>query len=230
MTTLKVLQSSVSDGSMYNRHDDHDTEVIENRRRYFEAKGIPFGQTIRVNTDLLHRTREDNETNFCRVVEVNHTHAGDGIDGEGLIVADAIVTAEKSLPLMLPVADCVGAVLFDPTHEVLMLSHLGRHSLEQQGAVRSVEYLIEHFNSTPEEVEVWLSPAAGKDVYPIWALDNQGMKEVTLGQLEKAGIIASNIHDDSRSTTDDETLYSYSEFLKGHRKEDGDHMIAAVMQ
>lgn len=130
---------------------------------------------------------------------------------------------------MLPVADCVGAVLFDASKAVLMVSHLGRHSLEQQGAMRSVEHLSKVFGCNPADIEVWLTPAPGKPSYQIWALDNQGMKEATFAQLTTAGILPEHIHDDERDTVLDHNFYSYSEFLKGNRKEDGDHMIAAVM-
>lgn len=229
MVSLSVVLSSVADGSMLNRHNTHDEAVVQNRKKFLDSNNTPFDTTIRLNTDLLNRATIANETDYCKFVYVDESNAGDGMNGDSVIVADAIVTDKKNLPLMLPVADCVGAVLFDPTHEVLMLSHLGRHSLEQQGAIRSVEYLAQHHNTKPEDIQVWLTPAAGKDKYQIWALDNQGMKEATLGQLTEAGILAENIHDDPRHTTSDETLYSYSEFLKGNRKEDGDHMIAAVM-
>ena len=230
MTSIKLFQSAVSDGSMLNRHDPDDSSVIENRRKFFDKHNVPFEKTIRLNTDLLKRATVDHETNYCKFIPVDLSNAGDGMNGDSLIVADAIVTTQKDLPLMLPVADCVGAVLFDPVNTVLMMSHLGRHSLEQKGAVQAVHYLKEHFQTKPEEIQVWLTPAAGKDSYKIWALDNKGMKEATLEQLAEAGVLSSNIQDDSRHTTEDETLYSYSEFLKGHRNEDGDHMIAAVMQ
>ncbi len=228
MAELNVALSTVADGSMLNRHDDNDKSVISNRQRFLESHGISFEDTLRLNTDLTRRAANTN-SNFCTYEYVDETNAGDGIKGASLIVADAIVTDKKNLPLMLPVADCIGAVLFDPSNEVLMMSHLGRHSLEQQGALRSVEHLVEHFKSNPADIKVWLTPAAGKEEYPIWALHNKGMKEAALEQLETAGIRQENLHDDSRSTTADTDFYSYSEFLKGNRKEDGDHMIAAVM-
>jgi len=230
MTFVKVALSTVADGSMLKRHEPHDEVIIQNRKRFLEAHGIVFEKTIRLHLNLSERATTENETNFCRFIYVDETKASDGIDGVSHTFADAIVTDKKNLPLMLPVADCVGAVFFDPEHEVLMLSHLGRHTLEQNGGIRSVTYLREHFASNPASLEVWLTPAPNKDVYPIWALDNKGMKEVTFEQLFKAGVLEENIHDDPRDTITDERFYSYSEFLKGHRKEDGDHMIVAVMQ
>lgn len=36
--------------------------------------------------------------------------------------------------------------------------------------------------------------------------------------------------DDAAETTSDQHYYSYSEYLKGHRKNDGDHAIVAIMR
>lgn len=229
MHSIRVALSTVQDGSMYNRHDMHDKTVIQNRRAFLEAHNMPFERTTRVSTNLLERATITHDTNYLRVVYIDTQQAGDGIEGKETIVADMLVTDTPNLPIMLPVADCVGAVLFDQKNGVLMVSHLGRHSLEQQGALYSVNYLREHYNSDPKDILVWLTPAPGKASYQIWALDNKGMKEATLEQLAEAGVPNENITDDPRDTAKDTDFYSYSEFLKGNRKEDGDHMIAAVM-
>ena len=230
MSSINVALSTVDDGSMYNRHDMLDETVINNRRRFLEKHGMNFDTTTRVSTNLLERATITHDTNFLRFEYIDSTHAGDGISGQETIVADALITDQPGLALMLPVADCVGAVFFDPVHSVLMVSHLGRHSLEQQGALRSVQHLTEHYQSNPTDIQVWLTPAPGKESYQIWALDNKGMKEATFEQLAEAGILKANITDDPRDTATDPTFYSYSEFLKGNRKEDGDHMIAAIIR
>lgn len=229
MPSVHVVLSTVEDGSMYNRHDMDDKIVIANRRTFLAQHDIPFETTTRVSTNLLERATITHDTDFLRFEYIGNEQAGDGINGKETIVADALVTDQPGLALMLPVADCVGAVFFDPVHTVLMVSHLGRHSLEQQGALRSVEHLTKEYGSAPEDIQVWLTPAPGKESYQIWALDNKGMKEATFEQLAKAGIPQSNINNDPRDTVTDTNFYSYSEFLKGNRKEDGDHMIAAVI-
>ena len=78
----------------------------------------------------------------------------------------------------MPLADCIGAVLYDEEHGVLMMSHLGRHSLEHNGGVKSVSYLEENYSSNPAKLKVWLSAAVSKESYKIYALDHKGMKEV----------------------------------------------------
>ncbi|MFZ3009887.1 MAG: laccase domain-containing protein [Candidatus Microsaccharimonas sp.] len=222
MSDPLVIISTVADGSMYNRHDPLDSKVINNRRTFLSKLGIELVHVTRVKTVY-------DGDNYCRYHEVTLAEAGDGMQDNEVIVADGLVTRDTGHALMLPVADCIGAVFYDPNQHILMLSHLSRHSLEQQGGIRSVEYLVQHYTVNPADLKVWLTPAPGKDVYPIWALDNKGMKEVTFEQLLSTGITFENIIDNPADSTKDLNYYSYSEFIKGNRTEDGDHMVVAVM-
>lgn len=222
MTGLFVATSTVEDGSMLNRLDLRDEATIKNRRNFLSKHNISLNDSTRIQLSF-------EDTNFCRYVEVGQEHKNAGMTNEQGIVADAIITRNIGHALFLPIADCVGTVLYDPKNRVLMMSHLGRHSLEQQGAKRSVEYLVAHYNSNPADLLIWLTPAPNKKVYPIWALDNKGMKEAALEQLLTAGIQREHITDNTADTATDESYYSHSEFLKGRRHEDGDFVIVAMM-
>ncbi|MEO6109851.1 MAG: laccase domain-containing protein [Candidatus Saccharimonadales bacterium] len=230
MTHFVIDISTVADGSIYNRHDPKDPEIIANRERYLARHTISMEQTTRLNINMLVRATVEHDTNYCRYSEVTDQQKGNGMRDDDAQIADALVTTKTNHALFLPVADCVGATFYDPEHSVLMVSHLGRHSLEQQGAIKSVEYLKDHYKSDPSNILVWLTPAPGKDVYPIWALDNKGMKEATFEQLDAAGINPKNITDNSADSTKDPNYFSYSEFLKGNRDIDGDHVMIAMMR
>lgn len=221
--TVQVYFSTVADGSMYNRKDLADPSVIANRRTFLEAHGTTLEHTTRVAF-----TYQGEEAPHTRYLTLSEEVYGTGMTGEGK-PADALITTELNRPLFLPVADCIAAVLYDPVHDVLMVSHLGRHSLEQDGAIASVTYLTTHFGSRPADIRVWFSAAAGKDNYPIWKLDNQGMKEAAFRQFAVAAILSDHITDTPADTTTDHSYYSYSEFLKGNRPEDGDHCVVAWM-
>jgi len=209
---------------MYNRNDLFDASVIRNRQKFLNTHGIQPNQTTRLSFAYNTETSP-----YCRYTILKAKHKGLGMADDATLDVDAIVTTQPNHALFLPVADCIGAVLYDPEHEVLMLSHLGRHSLEQEGAIKSVDFLVKNLQANPTKLRVWLTPAAGKENYPIWALNNSGMKETAFKQLKKAGVAENNIIDNPADTTVDHTYYSYSEFLKGHRPEDGDHAIVAMM-
>lgn len=221
--SVQVHFSTVADGSMYNRNDLTDPAVIENRRRFLESHGTTLENTTRVSF-----TYQGEEAPYTRFLTLTESLKGTGMLGEGE-PADALVTTERNQPLFLPVADCIAAVLYDPVHHVLMVSHLGRHSLEQGGAVASIAYLATNFGSAAYELHIWMSAAAGKENYPIWKMDNQGLKEAALEEFRMAGVPLGHIHDTPADTTTDPTYYSYSEFLKGNRPEDGDHCVVAWM-
>jgi copper oxidase (laccase) domain-containing protein len=218
-----VATSTVADGSMFNRNDPNNQKVVENRRAFLAAHDITLKQSTRLKIAF-------DSDDFCRYGEVTDSNKSDGMYGDFDIPHDALVTTAPNHALFLPLADCVGATFYDPVHHVLGLAHLGRHSLEQQGGMKFVAYLKSHYSSDPKEIKVWLGPAPGKDVYPIWALDNKGMKEVTFEQLHAAGILDDNIIDNPAETDKDQNYFSYSEFLKGHRENDGDHAMVAIMR
>ena len=228
MSRVQVLTSTTADGSMLDRHDELNSQIIANRETFLAKNGITMNQSTRLNINLQARI-DAGETNYCRYVEVTPSDFGAGMRGGDATVCDAIITKDVNHALVLPIADCAATTIYDPTHHVLMLSHLGRHSLEQQGATKSVQHLIETYHSNPKELLVWVSPSPNKDVYPIWKLDNQGMKEAWHEQMAVAGIIPENIIDNTADSATDLNYYSYSEFLKGHRDEDGDYAMVAMM-
>lgn len=217
-----VAQSTVADGSMLERNNPQSAAVIKNRKAFLEKHGIELAHTTRLAIYY-------DQTSFCKYVKIDSPQKCYAMTDKSDLRADAFIVSEPNHALFLPVADCIGAVLYDPTHHILMLSHLGRHSLEQNGGQKSVEYLQNTYNSNPSEIEVWLTAAPNKDVFPIWALDNKGMKEVTLEQLDKAGVQPKNIHDNPADTATDENYYSYTQFFNGNSPVDGDHCIVAMM-
>jgi copper oxidase (laccase) domain-containing protein len=220
---VNVAISTVADGSMYNRHDSADAAIYQNRITLLQGRGINPSAAVRLAVSY---DRDD----FCQYTVLADDQLGRGVIDTHAYPGDALITTAPGTALFLPIADCVGAVFFDPENKVLALAHLGRHSLEQLGGAKIVHFLVDTFGSDLRSLQVWLTPAAGKDVYKIWALENKGMKEATLEQLFAAGVLKENINDSSAETTSDLDYFSYSEFLKGNRTEDGDHAIVAVMQ
>ncbi len=220
---LLVATSTVADGNMLNRNAYSHPQIIANRQKWLAKFGLSSDYATRLSV-----VYEGND--YCRYKEVGPAELGDGMTGAPLEAADAIVTRTPGQILFLPIADCVGTTIFDPEHEVLMLSHLGRHSLEQDGGFKSVQFLIDHYDSDPAQLQVWLAPAPGKATYPVFSMNNRGLKEIAYEQLTRAGVRLDNITDNAADTAIDGNYYSHSEFLKGHQTEDGRFAMLAVMQ
>lgn len=111
-----------------------------------------------------------------------------------------------------------------------MVSHLGRHNLEQFGGTKSVEYLISMHDCDPQKLAVWLSPAADKDSYPLYAFDNRSLHDVATEQLVEGGILPENITASPIDVATDKHYFSHSQFLKGNRETDGRHAVVAVLR
>lgn len=218
-----VAVSSVHDGPMNFNNNDYET-VRSNRQAFFEAAGIDPLQVT-----LLYVSYEDT-TNFTRYKVIGDEAAGEGaLEPASYEGADALIVTRPDHALFLPLADCIGVVLYDRNNGILMMSHIGRHSAEQMGGQKSVEYMKQEFDSNPEDILVWLSPAVGKESYPLYKFNNRGLHEVVAAQMVEAGVARKNIEISHVDTAENDDYYSHSEFIAGNQPEDGRFAIVAMM-
>lgn len=216
--------STIADGNMAISPDQaNKSAVLNNRQVFLEKQGITLKNATRVTITY-------DGDNFCRYREVGRDNFGDGMFDGATQPADALVTTIPNHALFLPLADCIGAAIFDSRQNILMLSHIGRHSLEQFGAIASVKYLTQNYGSDPADLLIWLTGAPGKQHYPLFAFDNRSMKDVIFEQFRNAGVLDANIHDDPVDTTTDPRYFSHSEFLAGRQNDDGRYAVVAMMK
>lgn len=182
--------------------------------------------TLADRTVLLRLSYDTDD--FCRYHEVTEDEIGAGFVKSQDIVADALMTQQPEVALFLPIADCIGAVLYHPLTHTLMLSHLGRHNLEQQGGAKSVEYL-EHRGVDPSELLVYLSPAVSGEYYPLYVFDNRSLHDVATEQLIAAGVSSANLIVDARDTVTDPDFFSHSAALRGE-KQPGRHALLCTIK
>lgn len=218
--------SSLSDGNIKKANMPSEVTVNVDRDREVLLKnvGISMDQTVLVKISY---DRDD----YTRYHTANLEDKGKGIlPGTDIEIYDALMTTHPGIALFLPLADCVGAILYDPTKKVLMVSHLGRHNIEQQGALRSVQYMQDNGDVDPGNLKVWLSPSAGRENYPLFAFDNKSQQEVVIEQLKTAGVTKENIETANIDTTTSENYFSHSEYLKDNSKPNGRFAIVAMMK
>jgi len=221
--SLKIFISKVSDGTMKPFDINNQISVLETRTKFLQKNGIdPYKTTL---VGVKYDTK-----NYKKYKIIGDMERGDGIITKTAIMADALVVSKINHALFLPLADCIGSVLFIKSRNILMLSHLGRHSLEQFGATESVQYLIKNFNIKPTDISIWLSPSAGKESYPFISFNDHGLQEVAIEQFINAGIPISNINKSNIDTTTDDNYFSHSQFLKGQQDSDGRFAIAAIIE
>lgn len=218
---LNIACSTTEDGSM-KPLDGTFESVLKNRERFLLKNGMSPADTTLVR--LIYEG-----DNYTRYDTISNDEKGNGIVHNTERVNDALVVTAANHALFLPLADCIGAVIHDPVQNILMLSHLGRHNLEQLGGTKSVDYLADHHGVTPANLIVWLSPAASSDYYPLYAFDNRSLHDVAVEQLVAAGILANSIEVSPIDSAENKNYYSHSQFLKGNRSDDGRFAVAAMM-
>lgn len=220
MSGCKFVVSAVDNGTM-KFSGSHDNEVLESRRLFLQANGFDSDRTVVVQLDY-------NTNSFCtyRVVDDQSISRGTTMPA---FAADGLATKTKKLGLFLPLADCNGVVLHDPVTESLMLTHLGRHNLEQRGGFFSVKFMQQQFGTNPTDLRAYFSPYAGGAHYPLYAFDNKSIGEVSADQLSEAGVLRRNIRDHQIDTTTDQNYFSHSQYKKGRRPTDGRFAIAAML-
>ena len=215
-----VAVSSVDDGNMkFGVNEGED--VAANRKKFLDAVGIPLDQT----TPITLTYDRDDYADYRIVTEADKGRAMS--QPEKMQPVDALVTTEPNHALFLAPADCCGVVLHDPVKGVLMLSHIGRHSAEVDGALRSVAYLREKCGSQPADLKVWLGPAVGKATYPLLKKDGKGLHELITEQLVQTGVLRENIEVSSVDTAADPNYFSHSQWKAG-KQTGGDGRFAVV--
>lgn len=210
---LRVALSSVDDGSMKDGTELVTVTATANRQRFLENLGFPIEKTA------VFVATFDGE-DYCR-----YQLAQPGI----AIGVDAVATSEIGQPILLSLADCTGAVLYDTEHRALMVSHLGRHSTEQFGGEKSVAYMQKTFKSDPSKLLVWLSPSPNGIDYPLFAFQNRSFSDVLIEQLQSAGVMRDSIEVSRSDTVKNPDYFSHSEYLKGRQAIDGRYAIAAML-
>ena len=71
-------------------------------------------------------------------------------------VSDGLVTKCIDVGILLPLADCLGIVVFDEGRQALGLLHAGRHNVEQSGPKKFIGYFCKKFDTKPENLKIYL--------------------------------------------------------------------------
>ena len=154
---LLVAVSSKDDGTMLDRiRGRHVADVLENRRRFCNQLGINYDDVV------YHVISYDQAQTFDATVEVAETDTVK-YNNEG-IFADALYTEMAGVGLLLPVADCIATVIYDPKRRALMLAHLGRHSTGAQLMSQAVQYFVRR-GSQAKDLQIWMSPSITQKNY-----------------------------------------------------------------
>lgn len=81
--------------------------------------------------------------------------------------ADAIITNNPDLTLLMKFADCVPILVNDPVKKVVGIIHAGWQGTVKRIAEKTIECMANRFNSNPSDVHAIIGPSIGPDHYNV---------------------------------------------------------------
>lgn len=154
---VRAAVSSKSDGTTKSMGAQDIAEVTSNIKAIASQAGFRFDHIVAMNVGSEHAWDE--------IVAESATPDRARISIEDRILADALVTTDKSVVLMLPVADCNAVAMHDPVHEVLAVVHLGWQSTAVDLARKMIAYFQEQHDTKPEDLRIYVSPSIRSESY-----------------------------------------------------------------
>ena len=201
---VEIAFSENSDGSMRYFGGEDEAVIIKNQQNLAEQLGLKGDRTARIRTIYGDRKYF---TKYYEITKQNISEFSINNSETAMPVCDGIATKEPDLGILLPLADCLGIVVYDAVHGAIGLLHAGRQNIEQFGPQKFVEFFEENYKSDPTKLEVYFSPhALGYQILKI----NKTLSEAAMEQLITAGVLSKNITDDKIDTTNNENLPSHS--------------------
>ena len=200
---MKMVISDLGDGNMRFFGDGDEQEIISNQRKLAEKLGV--SRMARVRT--VYEERKD-FTEYYVVTEENSQDFLIDLPEEKIQVSDGLMTKMTEVGMLLPLADCLGIVIFDSVKKAIGLLHAGRHNLEQFGPQKFVQRMAKEFGCDPGDLEVHFSPCARSN-YGLYKFDGKTLAEVAKEQLTEVGV--TNITESLVDTTTDANFPSHSQ-------------------
>ena len=196
--------SDIHDGSMRFLGEGDEAEVIKRQEELGELIGLDGNMVARLRTVYDGR----DEYTFYDEISDNVSEFMIKNSEKTIPVTDGLVTKRNDVGMLLPLADCVGAVVFDEKKRILGLLHAGRHNVEQYGPEKFIKHLRDNYGCEPSDLKVYFSPCAQN--YQIHALDNQKMADAVFEQLTGVGVLPENIDNPGIDTVADDDYPSCS--------------------
>lgn len=215
-----VRVSSRDDGTVLDRAVGlHNPDVVTNRTRFCVEQGVSYGDVV------FQRINYDHTQTFDRIHTVGVEDTCKYVDE---VPADALITNEEGVGILLPVADCVATVIYDQPGRRLAMAHLGRHSTVADLMMKLLERLKDT-GSTIEDLTIWMAPSVRQDNYrmeyfdlsdsPKWRdhclqkedgfyLDLSGYNRA---RAIEAGVLPERIHVSPVDTATDPHYFSHSQ-------------------
>ncbi len=96
------------------------------------------------------------------IISKEHLHNQDYIAD-----ADAMITDQEDICLVIRTADCVPIIIIDPKKQIIAAVHSGWKSTKLQITAKTIEKMHSAFNCNPSDLQVYILPGIGADSYEV---------------------------------------------------------------
>lgn len=138
--------------------------------------------------------------------------------------ADALITNEKQLMLLIKIADCAAILLYDKINEVIAAVHSGWRGTKADIASKTISQMKQNFGTEANSLLAYISPSASVNNYEVgkefvdyfpkyiskrgnkYYFDN---KKAIKNQLLNAGLSKDNIEVSDICTIENKDYHSY---------------------
>lgn len=149
---------SSGENGMYSNLSFWGDEALMNRMRLGRAVGFEMKQlTLGEQTHSAHVAR----------VTAAERGRGGGDNYSRIPDADALVTDEKGICLMVLTADCVPILLYDPVRKVVAAIHAGWKGTVGKIADRTLDMMQTQWECHPENILAGIGPAIGNCCFEV---------------------------------------------------------------
>lgn len=128
---------------------DREENILENYRR--------LGNAIRFSPENCVLTRQTHSDIVRRVTKADCA----GLDHRAYPECDGLVTNDPGTVLVIFTADCTPLLFFDPVTGAVGAAHAGWRGTAANIAARTVEAMVTHFGSRPEDIRAAIGPNIG---------------------------------------------------------------------
>ena len=212
-------------GTMNFRFNCPDTKenVLKNFRIMADTLGMEYEKLVlskQVHEDVIHT--------------VTKADCGNGITRENEFTSvDALITAERGIPLVTLFADCVPVFFLDKAKGVIALTHSGWRGTVKRIAQKTAEKMKNEYGSRPEDILTAIGPSIQECHFEV----SDEVAEIFIGEFGadtavKYGdryhvnmqlAIEKQLKESGITNIDNSGLCTYcnSDFLFSHRKTNG---------
>ena len=138
------------------KNGDKRENVETNYNRFCNALGIDASHLV-----LSAQTHTSN------VISVDENDRLKGYSKESFCDVDGLVTNKKGVALVTQYADCTPLIFCDPKKKVIASSHAGWRGTVKKIAEKTVEKMVNEYDSNPKDIVVAIGPCICKDCYEV---------------------------------------------------------------